>query len=360
MIKIGVDGRLLQGNLTGVGKYVLNLINYICSKDEDISFSIYTNRIINIQFNSSRVEVIYSHRALAQLKPMVWSKLFSFIVINKDKPDIFIAGDAFIPLFLNRVKLISVVHDLNLIIAPETMPRLRLITDKLFLKKDLNKADVIICNSYGTASKLKQYFSIPTDLVIHPIIDPWYKILDKQMVDRKLEDLSVNFSYILSVATQEPRKNLDKTINAFMSLKSDGHLRGHKLLLIGSKGWRSEGIDELLNIYKEDVKHLGYIPDENMPYLYNGADLFVFPSSYEGFGIPVREAMLCGIPVITTDTPELREASFHQATYIDLSDPKAIEKAILKVMKDKEAGFKLPASLVQTDQLNEIVKMLNN
>ena len=360
MIKIGIDGRLLQGNLTGVGKYVLNLINYVCANDENIQFSIYTNKPISCPFNCSRVRVINSHKALAGVKAMIWSKLFSFSLINKDKPDIFFAGDAFIPLFLNRLRIISVVHDLNCIIAPETMPRLRLITDKLFLKQDLHQANAIISNSYGTAAKLKTYFNLGTDLVIHPIVDPWYKIVDKQLVDQKLKELSITSPYLLSVATQEPRKNLDKTINAFMSLKKNGHLPDHKLLLIGSKGWKSESIDELLDLHKDHVKHLGYVPDENMPYLYSGADLFVFPSSYEGFGIPVREAMLCGIPVVTTDTPELREASFHQATYINLSEPKVFENAILESLNFKNAGRMSPASLVQTDQVNEIFKMLNN
>lgn len=360
MIKVGIDGRLLQGNLTGVGKYVLNLINYICANNDDIQFSIYTNRPISCQLDEARVKVINSTSIMAKVKPMVWSKLFSFNIINKDKPDIFLAGDTFVPLFLKPLRVISVVHDLNSIIAPETMPRLRLMSDKLFLKADLNKADAIICNSYGTASKLQQYFNIATDVVIHPIIDPWYKILNEEEVKRKLALMSVTYPYLLSVATQEPRKNLDKTINAFVSLKKQGNLPHHKLLLIGSKGWKSEGIDELLNIHKEHVKHLGYIPDETMPYLYNGADLFVFPSLYEGFGIPVREAMLCGIPVVTTDTPELREASYDRATYVGLTDPNEFQNSILTAISQKDTGGVNVKELVPFDQLNDLIKMLKN
>ncbi|WP_457126464.1 glycosyltransferase family 4 protein [Mucilaginibacter sp. HD30] len=295
---------------------------------------------------------------MAKIKPMVWSKLFSFYLINKDKPDIFFAGDAFVPLFLQQTRIVSVVHDLNSVIARETMPRLRLITDELFLKRDLRKADTIICNSYGTADKLKRYINIEADLVIHPIIDPWYIILPKNEVKMKLADLSINFPYILSVATQEPRKNLDKTIKAFMSLKDQGHLSDYKLLLIGSKGWKSDQIDQLLQVYGDDVKHLGYIPDDMMPYLYNGADLFVFPSSYEGFGIPVREAILCGIPVVTTDIPELREASYNQAKYITLTDPTAFEYAMLETIKLKQAGDLRVITFVNNDQINELVKML--
>jgi len=219
MIKIGVDGRLLQGNLTGVGKYVLNLINYICSQDENIHFSIYSNRLITCTFKYQRVTIIYDKVYFAKLKPMVWSKLFSYRIINNDRPDIFLAGDAFVPAYLKIKKILSIVHDLNSIIAPETMSPLRLITDKLFFKRDIKKATVIISNSYGTAAKLKLYFNMDSQLIIHPIMDNWFEVLDKVLVQSKLNDLSIHYPYILTVATQEPRKNLDKTIKAFVSLK---------------------------------------------------------------------------------------------------------------------------------------------
>jgi glycosyltransferase involved in cell wall biosynthesis len=358
MIKIGVDGRLLQGNLTGVGKYVLNLINYICSKDENVCFSIYSNRLISCAFKFSRVKIIYDKTYFEKLKPMVWSKLFSSRLINNDLPDIFLAGDAFIPVFLKTKKIISVVHDLNAIIAPETMSRLRLITDKLFFKHDINKANVVISNSYGTAAKLKRYFNVDTDLVIHPIIDNWYKILNKTEVVNKLYNLSINNPFILTVATQEPRKNLDKTINAFISLKKSGDLNDYKLLLIGSKGWKSDNINELLKTYADDVISLGYTPDELMPYLYNGADLFVFPSSYEGFGMPVREAMLCGTQVITTDIPELREATYGKATYINPENNGQFENAISQALKHKK--ILSVGDLKNDDQLNKLMYCINS
>ena len=89
MRKIGVDGRLLQGNLTGVGKYMLNLINFICHTDSNICFSIYTNRAIDCRFDSDRVVIISDLKLMQKIKPMVWSKLFAYCLINRDAPDVF-------------------------------------------------------------------------------------------------------------------------------------------------------------------------------------------------------------------------------------------------------------------------------
>jgi glycosyltransferase involved in cell wall biosynthesis len=327
MKKIGVDGRLLQGNLTGVGKYVLNLINFICDQDQNIGFSIYTNQPVTCRFNSERVKIINDHR-FKKIKPMVWSKFLAHRLINNDSPDIFLAGDAFLPFFMKPVKIVSVVHDLNLFIAPQTLGLQKRLSLKVFFGADIKKADVVISNSYGTAKKLKKYYNVDTTLVIYPILDKWFTVLDKALVKSKLQQLGINQPYILTVATQEPRKNLDKTINVFIGLKKKGRLLHHKLLLVGSKGWKSANIDHLLDVYHNDIERLGYIPDEDLPYLYNGADLFVFPSAYEGFGMPAREAMLCGVPVITTDIMELKEATNNKAVYINPNNADEYENAI--------------------------------
>ena len=215
------------------------------------------------------------------------------------------------------------------------MSRMRLITDKLFFRRDINKARIIISNSSGTAAKLKQYFNKDTNLIIHPIIDQWYGLLNPDAVKEKLNELGIKFPFVLTVATREPRKNLDKTINAFISIKKKGLLSEHKLLLIGSKGWKSEEVDALITQYSHDVKQLGFTEDEIMPYLYNGADVFVFPSLYEGFGMPVREAMICGTPVVTSDIDELREATMNSAIYINPADNEQFENAILQALKTK-------------------------
>ncbi|MBS7562855.1 glycosyltransferase family 4 protein [Mucilaginibacter sp. Bleaf8] len=353
MLKVGLDGRLLQGKLTGVGKYVLNMLDYICDHSSDINFIIYTNRPLECKLRSGRVEVVQDSNLMAKVKPMVWSKLFMHRLINRNLPDVFLAGDTFVPLLSKCKKVVAVVHDFNAIIAPETMSRLRLITDKLFFKSDIKKASAIICNSFGTADKLKKYYNIDTTLVIHPIMDKQYRLVDPVLVNERLQSRGINYPYILTVSTQEPRKNMDKAIQAFIEAKKSPEMADYKMLLVGSKGWKADHIQQLIQSHKQDVLSLGYVDDELMPYIYSGAKLFVFPSSYEGFGMPAREAMLCGTNVLATDMPELREASYEQAVYINPEDGTAFAEQIVKL--SKSGLLFAPGSLKNTDHIESLI-----
>jgi hypothetical protein len=107
------------------------------------------------------------------------------------------------------------VHDLNHIYAKETMTKLHYYTHMLFFKHDIKKADFVICNSAGTSAKLKKLHNIQSDFILHPPIDERYKLLSNAEVENVLNSLGINYPYILTVATQEPRKNLYKTIQAF-------------------------------------------------------------------------------------------------------------------------------------------------
>ena len=330
MIKIGVDGRLLQGNLTGVGKYVLNLIEYLTANIREAEVRVYTNRDLQVLFASNKIAIIRDKEIFHKIKPMVWSKFLSHLLINADQPDIYLSGDTFVPLFLKVKKIISVVHDVSHIIVPETMSSLHLLMSRVFFKSDLFKADAIITNSNVTAEKVKEYFKRSTDVVFYPVIDKWFMKMDAELVKEELGKLNINYPYILSVATQEPRKNLDKTINAFIYLKKKGELKNYKLLLIGAKGWKSDKIQALISLHSRDIISFGYVRDSILPFLYNGTKLFVLPSKYEGFGTPAREAMLCGAKVLVTDIPELKEATYELADYLSDLDKESFGSKILQ------------------------------
>jgi len=183
------------------------------------------------------------------------------------------------------------------------------------------------------------------------------RILDKEMVNKTLQVFHISTPYILTVATQEPRKNLVKTIEAFISLKKKGKIPFHKLLLVGSRGWKSNYLQGLIDSNK-DIVSMGYMDDDKMPYLYNGADLFVFPSKYEGFGMPPREALLCGTGVVVSDIPELREATFGLGIYIDPENRDQFEQAIIEGIKNKKVSKGLENSYYnkETEQLSVWIK----
>lgn len=358
LIIIGVDGRLLQGNLTGVGKYILNLIEYIALNDSNTEIRVYTNRKISCSFNASNIFIVEDKTIFFKIKPMIWSKFFSHRIINNDKIDIYLSGDTFVPLFLQSKKILSIVHDVAFIITPKTMSRLHLLISKVFFKRDLLKADALIANSKGTADKIKKYFNRQADVIVYPIIDKWFEVKNKAAINEKLLKLNIRWPYILSVATQEPRKNLDKTIKAFISVKRNGKLKDYKLLLIGSKGWKSKKIKGLISSYKNDILSLGYIKDSLLPYIYNGAALFVFPSQYEGFGMPAREAMLCGAKVVVTDISELREATYNNAFYVNNLDEESLGNAMVNAIMSGVAATKNFVDEYSDNQIQQLIPLI--
>jgi glycosyltransferase involved in cell wall biosynthesis len=133
----------------------------------------------------------------------------------------------------------------------------------------------------------------------------------------KLSRLGVRRPYLLSVATSEPRKNLDVVLRAYIDLKRGGKLSRHQLVLAGPAGWKNRALKQRLEEARaHGLVSAGYVPDELMPILYAEADALVFPSLYEGFGMPVLEARSCGARAVTADIPELREAGDEYVIYV--------------------------------------------
>jgi glycosyltransferase involved in cell wall biosynthesis len=139
--------------------------------------------------------------------------------------------------------------------------------------------------------------------------------------------------YVLGVATLEPRKNLPRLVEAFAALPESA--RGDRVLaLAGAAGWQTGDTIAALRRHAELVRPLGHVPDERLPALYRGADLFAYPSLYEGFGLPVLEAMRCGTPVVTSRRSSLPEVAGDAALYADPDDVDSIRNALARGLTD--------------------------
>jgi glycosyltransferase involved in cell wall biosynthesis len=184
------------------------------------------------------------------------------------------------------------------------------------------------------------------DEVINPKIDANFKLRPADEVKSYLAQIGIDYPYVLSVATLEPRKNIDKTIAAFLALKRAAELSGYKLLLAGGAGWKNQKLESLIESEKEHIVKLGYVSDELLAYLYNGAALFVFPSKYEGFGIPVREAIQSGCKVLASNIEELMEVGGTDAFYFDFEEGGSYERNLLlalRTTKQMDTTFEHPS-----------------
>lgn len=216
------------------------------------------------------------------------------------------------------------------------------------------KAAKIICCSRNTADDLKKYFNVPREKIalVYQGVDKdiFYRIGKDEALaaDQALKRRGMEGPFILSVGTIEPRKNLANLIRAFHALETAGKFSG-QLAVIGMGGWLSDDIGALvaqLGLARKIV-FLGYLPDRELRYFYNRAEVFVFPSFYEGFGFPIVEAFACGAPVVTSNVSSCPEIAADAALTVDPAGPEAIAEAIGRVIRDRdfsealrEKGFK--------------------
>jgi len=308
---IGIDGSVLRRPITGIGRYCINLFQQLDNRCRDVEFIVYSRQPVEMPALSDRWKLcIEPNQILSRLPRFVWTRYFLSRLTKRHELDLFWCTNTLIPCYLGTREILLTVYDLNYWYARETMNTAVKLSHKLYFEKDVKSATRILTISQGTARKISKHFGKEADMVIHPSVSPVFTKRPQNAVSRTLQKYGIRENYILSTGTLEPRKNIKTLIKAFRLLNSE--LRNHDLVVTGLKGWKFD-TGEFAGV--EYLKFIGYVPDEELADLYSGAAVFVFPSIYEGYGIPVAEAIACGTRVIASDIEELREAGKGNAIY---------------------------------------------
>lgn len=308
-MRIGIDGTVMMGNRTGVGRYAYELCRALDRQLPQAIFYVYSHVPVELPVSSERwIARVDSIKWAGRLN-MVWLKTRAGALCTRDQVDAFWAAGTFLPVLPSNVNAVTTVYDLNYLIAPSTMPMKGYWKSRLFFERDIRHANSILAISHGTADRLHQMLGCSADEIVLPAVSADFRRPIPEVIAATLAKFGVPRPYLLAVGTLEPRKNLALLIEVFARLKRLGQLPQHQLVLVGGKGWKDQGLQRLLEQHSDEgVVPLGYVADEDMPSLYAGADAFVFPSIYEGFGMPVLEARACGARIVASDIPEIREA----------------------------------------------------
>jgi len=339
--RLGIDGDALRKPLTGVGRYVY----YLCRELEqilpaDAQFLAYSRLGQDALELPSQRWLLRQEPvpALRRIPSFVWLKTRGLKLCKNDRLDAFWAGRTLHPRLPQSVRTVCTVHDLNHVLVPETMQLSGRMSAQLWFHQDLALASAIVANSQGTANRLRDHFGLNVAKIVRPAASRAFRPYDEseiQPAQPSLAQVGVRRPYLLTVGTFEPRKNLKRLLRVFSKLKRDGHIRSHQLVVVGPKGWGKAASEEELQQAKADGVVLpGYVADEVLPVLFAAAETLIMPSVYEGFGMPVLEARLCGTPTVFTDIPELKEAGGETGIAVAPTDD-ALFEGILQAMKHK-------------------------
>ncbi len=258
-------------------------------------------------------------------------KLFN----DKNKIDVFFSPTHYLPLYVSCPSVISIL-DVSYLHFPKLFKKKDLYQLKLWGKFSIGKARKIITISKSSKNDIIKEYCVDSGRieVVYPGIKQGLMMNDKGLTANDLnKKFGIEKDYILFVGTLQPRKNIEKLIEAFSILKK----KDLQLVIVGKKGWMYE---DILNAPKkfgmtDRVKFLNSVTDEDLPSFYKNAICFVLPSLYEGFGLPVIEAMKYGCPVITSNISSLPEAGGDSAIYFDPKDAEDIAKKIDQVISDE-------------------------
>jgi alpha-1,3-rhamnosyl/mannosyltransferase len=239
------------------------------------------------------------------------------------------------------------VHDLSHVRYPETHPAARVRAMDKFLPRAIELAAEIIVDSHFVKEEVVNHFHVDPRKVhaIHLGVGEAYAPRSAAEVNPVLARFGLQAnSYVFAVGTLEPRKNLLQAIDAYVELP-EATRKSTPLVIAGMKGWLSGEIEARIRKHEDrgEVRWLGYVPAESLPALYSGATMLVYPSLYEGFGLPVLEAMASGIPVITSNRASLPEVAGDVGFAIDPQDVKGLSTCMQSLIEDKKEAARRAA-----------------
>lgn len=338
-MKIAIQAADLDAKrIDGTRVYILNLLKNFGKLDNSSKFFIYHKEAFNPELEPPR----YANYKIKEIPfSFWWTQLRFAFEIWKDKPNVLWMPMQTLPFFKRRkLKTVITIHDLAFKYFPEYFTSKDLRRLNFFSDYAIENSDKIIAVSGSTKQDiLKFYPKIKKDKikVIYHGCDETNFAKDRNMEKEKklLDKLGINKKYLLYVGAIQPRKNLQTLVDAFEKVKKENS--DLQLVLGGEKAWMSDGVLNSVenSSFKNDIIITHRLGFEDIGDLMRGAEIFIFPSYYEGFGLPVLEAFAAKVPVITSKNSSLTEVGGNGALYFDAASSDELTEKIKKVLDDK-------------------------
>ena len=344
MVRVGINAHLLSGQTgyrqAGIHHYIKQLLNHLPISD-DLQYFVFTSRGGKDHLDIGRIPRETRLNTENPLTRIIWEQLVWPIESAYSRLDMLHSMAFVTPLWRTVSKTIVTVFDLSFIHHPERYSPLKRLYLQTQTRRSCRQATTVIAISESGRQDIHKLFGVPLERieVVYPGVDPIFQPASAEAIAQFKKEKQLDRPYILHVGTLQPRKNIPMLIEAFAQLRHPSM----ELILVGGKGWLYDEIYARVEQHglKNHVRFMGYVPDTELPLWYNGATALVFPSVYEGFGMPVTQAMACGTPVITSNTSSLPEVVGNAGMMFNPHDSAELVSCLDRIINDSQFASQL-------------------
>lgn len=330
LMKIAVDARPLSPKPTGIGRYTEEILLHL---ENEIHCTLYSDKDILTHLKKAELHPSSGTTMPKYFKKSIlWQQYLLPKMLKQSSFDLFWSPRHHLPLIgCNKIPMVLTIHDLVYRKHPETMKKTNWLLEKLLLAASVKRADHIITISHAIKQDLISELKTPAEkvTVIH---SGYFKPQSEAQIE--LKTLGIHKPYILFLGTIEPRKNIERLLEAYLTLPQSLQ-NSYQLVLAGGGGWKNKKLLAKINsLSKDKVNYLGYVNNTEIYTLFKNATCFAFPSIYEGFGLPLLEAMSLGCPALTSQDPACMEISNDAAIHVNAFSIESINQGLEKILSN--------------------------
>jgi glycosyltransferase involved in cell wall biosynthesis len=340
-MNIAVDAAAARSLNHGIGTYVANLLLNFVAVENANRYSCFMSKSAISAFESLELPPgRVSFCPVSGVRPirLIWEQLALSGVVRRSGCDLLWGCHDLLPGSRTSPQVVT-IHDLGMLTVPHYYPRIKTIYFRWAIPRAVRQADIVVAVSEFTKNELVNVLGVPESrvrVVLCGIGSQYRPATEEPEAERVRRDYGLPERFFFSLGVLEPKKNVERIVRAYRDLPLN--LRAAVKLVIGggrSFGWRNDTIFTLARELGSDIIMTDFIAHRDLPVVYRLAEAFVFPSLYEGFGVPPLEAMACGTPVISSNAASLREVVADAALVVDPTRADEIAQAMLRIISDE-------------------------
>jgi len=364
-MRIGIDARLLGERITGITRYLINVLQFLPRFDSKNKYSLFTYKKTKFDEKFYEHHMVQQSRLPRQLREHLWLNFSLPKLLVENNIDLFFTPYILVPIKKSHHKNVIVIHDVMTKACPQFFSTYYKKYMSTIVPQSIKKADAIVTVSQSAKNDIVKFYGVSPHkiTVTHLWTDEKYKPtqLNKEEKELVRKKYSLPDKFILYVGAIEERKNISGILKISDLLKfRDVEI---KIVLVGNKGFGFEDLSAEMYQRSDRIIHIEHVAEEDLPSIYNLAEIFLFPSFYEGFGLPPLEAMKCGLPVVAGKNSALVEVVGEGGLLFDSEDYGSFADNIVLLLKDRQFYEQMKLKTLKQAEMfkpdNEIVKLID-